>query len=46
MKRSGVGDNQTPVSKNEDSVMDNIDYPGDDIGPDGPFTYITEPPGV
>lgn len=44
LKRSGVGDNQTPVSKNEDSVIEdsvieNIDYPGDDIGPDGPFAY-------
>ena len=52
LKRSGVGDNQTPVSKKEDlkisdsennnSVMGNVDYPGDDIGPDGPFDYYYE----
>ena len=47
MKRNGVGDNQMPVSKNEEksdqkdsSFLLNTDYPGDDIGPDGPFSYM------
>ncbi|MBP5169615.1 MAG: hypothetical protein ILP14_10525, partial [Oscillospiraceae bacterium] len=50
LKRNGVGDNQIPVSNNEEiadqkdqSFIPNIDYPGDDVGPDGPFSYIPYP---
>ena len=50
MKRNGVGDNQMPVSNNEEisdqkdsSFLLNTDYPGDDIGPDGPFSYMPDP---
>ena len=45
MARSGIGDNQMPEIKNEEaSAIEEdypaMDFPGDDIGPDGPFSYI------